>query len=231
VRVLDVLSRVRVVPVVVLDDAGDAPALADALLAGGLPIAEVTFRTPAAVAAIRLMARHDDLVVGAGTVTTAQHVDQARDAGARFVVSPGISRAVVRRCRELDLPVLPGTATATDIMTALDEGVSTVKFFPAGPSGGLGSIDALSGPFPHVRFVPTGGVNPDNAPAYLAHRAVLAVGGTWMVPRSAVTARDTGTVARLCRDAVALAAAGRPDRPHGPGHPEDSDHAERKGRP
>src|ERR687894_2382498 len=148
----------RLVPVVVLADAHRAEGLAEALVAGGLHVAEVTFRTPAAAAAIRRMAAHPDLVVGAGTVVRAEQVDQAADAGARFVVSPGLSRTVVARARERGLDVLPGVVTPSEVVAALDLGIDTMKFFPAAQYGGVATLKALAAPFPGVRFVPTGGV-------------------------------------------------------------------------
>ena len=144
--VLQALSAARIVPVVVLDDAADADALAGALVAGGLPVAEVTFRTAAAADSIRAMAARGDILVGAGTVLTVAQVDQAVAAGARFVVSPGLSRAVVERCAEHGVLALPGAVTATEVQAALELGVSTVKFFPAGTCGGPAAIKALAGP-------------------------------------------------------------------------------------
>ena len=146
--VLSVLSASRLVPVVVLDDAWVASSLAGALVAGGLPIAEVTFRTAAAQDAIRAMVDRGDILVGAGTVLNATQVDQAVAAGARYVVSPGLSRAVVERCQELSVLALPGAVTATEIQAALELGLTTVKFFPAGTSGGAAAIAALAAPFP-----------------------------------------------------------------------------------
>jgi 2-dehydro-3-deoxyphosphogluconate aldolase/(4S)-4-hydroxy-2-oxoglutarate aldolase len=179
--VLDILGPHRVVPVVVLDDAARAADLGDALKVGGLPVAEVTFRGPQASQVLRTLAERGDLVVGAGTVVTAAQVDEARDAGASFVVSPGLSAAVVRRCQEFGLAVLPGVCTPTEIIAALDLDVDVVKFFPAEPSGGLGMVGAFAAAFPRVRFVPTGGISVESAPAYLSHPAVAAIGGTWMV--------------------------------------------------
>ena len=178
---LAVLRGHRVVPVVVLDDPDRADALGEALVRGGLPVAEATFRTPAAAEVLRRLAAHPDLVVGAGTVLTAEQVDQAREAGAQFVVSPGLSADVVRRCQELDLPVIPGISTATEVMQALALGLDTVKFFPAEANGGLPALKALAAAFPQVRFVPTGGITADSAPTYLAHPAVAAIGASWMV--------------------------------------------------
>jgi len=203
--VLPALRAARLVPVVVLDDAADADALAGALVAGGLPVAEVTFRTAAAQESIRAMTARGDILVGAGTVLTVAQVDQAVAAGARFVVSPGLSRAVVERCHEIGVLALPGAVTATEVQAALELGVSTVKFFPAGTSGGPAAIKALAAPFANVRFVPTGGVGPKNLGEYLTLSAVAAVGGSWMVPRARVKAGDFAGIQQLTADAVALA--------------------------
>ena len=162
----------RLVPVVVLADAHRAEGLAEALVAGGLRVAEVTFRTPAAAEAIRRMAEHPDLVVGAGTVVRAEQVDQAADAGARFVVSPGLSRTVVARARERGLDVLPGVVTPSELIAALDLGIDTVKFFPAAQYGGVATLRALASPIPDVRVVLTGGISPGDLPDYLALRNV-----------------------------------------------------------
>ncbi|PKQ31944.1 MAG: keto-deoxy-phosphogluconate aldolase [Actinobacteria bacterium HGW-Actinobacteria-2] len=205
----DVLAPLvrRIVPVVVLDEVEAADPLAAALVAGGLPVAEVTFRTPAAADAIRVMAERGDIMVGAGTVLSARQVDDAVAAGASFVVSPGFSAAVVDRCAELGVPVLPGAVTATEIQAALEAGLSVVKFFPAATSGGPAAIRALAAPFPGLRFVPTGGVAADNLADYLAIPAVVAVGGSWMVARSLISAGAFVEVSRLAREAVELAAA------------------------
>jgi len=205
---LDRLAAYRLVPVVVLDDAADAVPLGDALTAGGLPVAEVTFRTAAAADAIRALTDRGDVLVGAGTVLTPAQVDAAVAAGARFVVSPGTSRAVVERCAEHGVPALPGVATATEVMAALELGMTTLKFFPAGTSGGARAVAALAAPFGGVRFVPTGGVTAANLADYLALPSVCAVGGSWMVPRDRIRARDVDTVRDLTREAVALAASG-----------------------
>lgn len=204
--VLDELALRRIVPVVVLDDAASALPLAEALVAGGLPVAEVTLRTPAALDAIAAMAARDDLLVGAGTVLTAAQVDQAVDAGARFVVSPGTSRPVVERARERGVAVLPGAVTATEIQAALELGIDTVKFFPAGTSGGAAAIKALAAPFGGVKFVPTGGVSASNLDEYLSIPSVVAVGGSWMVPQAAIREGDFDTVRRLTAEAMAAVA-------------------------
>lgn len=203
-NILLALSAARLVPVVVLDDAADADGLAGALVAGGLPVAEVTFRTAAAPDSIRAMAARGDILVGAGTVLTVAQVDQAVAAGASFVVSPGLSRAVVERCGEHGVLALPGAVTATEVQAALELGLSTVKFFPAATCGGAAAIKALAAPFGGVRFVPTGGVGPNNLAEYLAIPAVAAVGGSWMVPRDLVTAGDFTGIQALTAEAVAL---------------------------
>ena len=201
--VFEKLVSHRIVPVVVLDDARDANPLADALVAGGLPVAEVTFRTAAAAAAIAALAARDDILVGAGTVLTPAQVDEAVAAGARYIVSPGTSRAVVERALEHGLDVLPGAVTATEIQSALELGLDVVKFFPAGTSGGPAAIKALAAPFGKVRFVPTGGVSLENLNDYLSIPAVAAVGGSWMVPAKAIRAGDFDLVRQLTADAVA----------------------------
>lgn len=202
---LTALRTARLIPVVVLDDAAHAERLAGALVAGGLPVAEVTFRTPAAADAIRAMTDRGDILVGAGTVLTPEQVDQAKAAGASYVVSPGLSRAVVERCQEHGLLALPGAVTATEVQAALELGLSTVKFFPAGTSGGAAAIAALAAPFGGLGFVPTGGVGPKNVRDYLSITSVVAVGGSWMVPRDLVRAGDFAGITKLTADAVALA--------------------------
>jgi 2-dehydro-3-deoxyphosphogluconate aldolase/(4S)-4-hydroxy-2-oxoglutarate aldolase len=198
------LRNARLIPVVVLDDARDAAPLAGALVAGGLPVAEITFRTAAAGDSIRAMADRGDILLGAGTVLTPAQVDEAVAAGASYVVSPGLSRAVVERCGEHGILALPGAVTATEVQAALEMGLTTVKFFPAGTSGGAPAIAALAAPFGGVRFIPTGGIGPANLHEYLAIDAVAAVGGSWMVPRDQIRAGDFEAIRRLTTDAVAL---------------------------
>lgn len=206
VDVLSAPSAARLLPVVVLDDASAADALAGALVDGGLPVAEVTFRTAAAQDSIRAIAERGDVLVGAGTVVSVAQVDQAVAAGVRFVVSPGLSRAVVERCQELGMVAVPGVVTATEIQAALELGLTIVKFFPAGTSGGAAAIAALAAPFGGIRFVPTGGVGPANLHEYLALPSVAAVGGSWMVPRDRIASGDFAGITRLTAAAVALAA-------------------------
>ncbi len=202
--VLDRLAGIRVVPVVVIDDPTRADDLADALVAGGLPCAEITFRTPGGEAALRAIASRQDILVGAGTVLTSEQVDRAVDAGARFVVSPGFGIDVVTRAQELGVAVLPGVATATELQAAVRAGLNAVKFFPAAQSGGLGMLSALSAPFPDVRFMPSGGIRLAGVAGYLAHPSVFAVGGSWMVPRERIAVGDFETVRRLAAETARL---------------------------
>jgi 2-dehydro-3-deoxyphosphogluconate aldolase/(4S)-4-hydroxy-2-oxoglutarate aldolase len=201
----DALNR-RILPVVVLTSHIAADRLGDALVAGGLPVAEVTFRTPAALSALRALAGRSDMLVGAGTVLTAAQVDAAVQAGARFVVSPGLSAPLVQRCHHLGVPAIPGIATATELIAALDLGVDLVKFFPAEASGGVAAIRALAAPFPSVRFVPTGGIGPRQLPAYLAEPSVAAVGGSWMVAPELIASGNYAEMTRLAHAAVSAAA-------------------------
>ncbi|GAA1717561.1 bifunctional 4-hydroxy-2-oxoglutarate aldolase/2-dehydro-3-deoxy-phosphogluconate aldolase [Isoptericola hypogeus] len=205
--VVAALGAHRLVPVVVVDGAEQGARLADALVAGGLPVAEITLRTAGGIDAIRAVAStQPDVVVGAGTVTTVAQVDAVVDAGARYIVSPGLSASVVRRAQEHGVPILPGVATPSEIMAALDLGIDVVKLFPASVVGGPAAIKAFSAPFPGLRFVPTGGVSAANLGDYLGLAPVLAVGGSWMVEKSLVAAGDWAEVTRRTAEAVALAA-------------------------
>ena len=195
----------RVVPVVVLEELDTAVPVAAALAAGGLPVAEVTFRTAIAAEAIGLVADGTDVVVGAGTVVRPEQVDEAVDAGARFIVTPGLSLRVIERCRELDVLVIPGVATATEVIAALDQGLELLKLFPAEAAGGVALLRALRGPFPDVRFVPTGGISAANAASYLALPSVAAVGGSWMVTPELIAAGDFAGITHLAREAAAIA--------------------------
>lgn len=204
--VLHALLSSRVIPVVVLEELETAVPVAAALAAGGLPVAEVTFRTAVAADAIGLIAAESEILVGAGTVVRPEQVDEAVEAGARFVVTPGVSLRVIERCRELDVLVIPGVATATEVIAALDQGLELLKLFPAEAAGGIPLLQALRGPFPAVRFVPTGGVGAANVAAYLALPSVAAVGGSWMVAPDRIAARDFAAITRLSREAFTLAA-------------------------
>lgn len=200
----------RLIPVVVLEHAADAAPLARALVDGGLPVAEITLRSDAAVDAIRavgdagLTEGPDPILLGAGTVLTPAQVDAAVAAGASFIVSPGFSRPVVERCREHGVTVVAGAATATEVQASLDMGLDIVKFFPAATSGGPDAINALSAPFPHVGFIPTGGVGPHNVADYLRLPSVPAVGGSWMVPGDLIREGAMDQVRQRAADAVAL---------------------------
>jgi 2-dehydro-3-deoxyphosphogluconate aldolase/(4S)-4-hydroxy-2-oxoglutarate aldolase len=200
--VADRIAEVGLLPVIVIDDPAHAAPLAEALVESGLHTAEVTFRTPHALDALEVLAGHPELLVGAGTVRSAEQVRCARDAGARFVVSPGFSAPVVEACRLGRMPVFPGVSSATDIHRATEAGLDVLKFFPAEASGGVEAIAALAAPFPEVRFVPTGGIGPHNVEDYLRHAAVCAAGGSWMVPGEAMRAGDWNTVTGLCRRAI-----------------------------
>jgi 2-dehydro-3-deoxyphosphogluconate aldolase/(4S)-4-hydroxy-2-oxoglutarate aldolase len=200
------LGTWRLVPVVVIESVTLVPRLADALVQGGLPCVEVTLRTPEALDAVHSFAERTSLLTGAGSVRTAEQVDQAVEAGARFIVSPGLSDGVIDRCRELDVPLLPGVATATEVMRALDAGLDVVKLFPAGVLGGPAGVRSLAAPFPTMRFVPTGGIGPAELADYLRIPAVLAVGGSWMVAPELLRKGRFDEIARLTREAVVVAA-------------------------
>ena len=198
--------RPRVLPVATVSDVALAAPLAEALAAGGATAIEVTFRTEAAPRVVAALA-DSKLVVGAGTIRTVAQVDEALAAGAQFIVSPALDDAVVGRCLDAGVPVLPGIATATELSRALALGVQTVKVFPAEPLGGAALIAALAAPFPEARFVPTGGLGAHNAAEYLRLAAVLAIGGSWMVASSLLETGDWNAVTQLTADAIGLAAA------------------------
>jgi len=197
----------RIIPVVIIEDYQCAIQLRSALMSGGLHCAEITCRTSAAIDAIAAMADDPDFIVGAGTVTTVDQVEQVVRAGARFVVSPGLSDSVVRACADAGVACVPGTVTATEVMRAVELGVTTVKFFPAEVNGGLAAITALGGPFPGVRFVPTGGIRLSGLGTYLASPAVAAVGGTWLTPIEAQRTGDFASIERLAAEAVSVSEA------------------------
>jgi 2-dehydro-3-deoxyphosphogluconate aldolase/(4S)-4-hydroxy-2-oxoglutarate aldolase len=198
------LAGHRIVPVLVIDDAGFAVDAAAALAAGGIGCVEITLRTPAALAAITAVADAGTTLVGVGTVTTPDDVARAADAGARFVITPGVDRDAIDACLERGLDILPGAATATDVMAVLRSGLGAVKLFPADLLGGVDMISALAGPFPDVAFVPSGGVSPLNLAAYLGHPNVPAVSGSWMASRQLLASRDVATIERLSREATDL---------------------------
>jgi 2-dehydro-3-deoxyphosphogluconate aldolase/(4S)-4-hydroxy-2-oxoglutarate aldolase len=192
--VLAFLAATGVVPVVVIDDPSKSEALAQALTEGGLPTAEITLRTPAALEAIRALADVPGFAVGAGTVVDPSQVAKALEAGATYLVSPGFSLAVSRECATLGAPLIPGVATPTELMAALDAGHQMVKFFPAGAAGGVAMLKALAAPFPSARFMPTGGISLASLADYLVVPAVAAVGGTWIASRDAIATADFAAV-------------------------------------
>ncbi len=201
--VLERIGELGIVPVVKLGDPGEALGLGKALLAADLPVAEVTFRTPAAEESIRVLASQvPELLVGAGTVLSTEQADRAIGAGARFIVAPGLNPRVVEHCLGRGVTVIPGVDSATQIETALEMGLAALKFFPAEASGGVEKIKALSAPFADVRFVPTGGITPSNMSGYLDLPQVLAVGGSWMVKQELLASGSFAEVTRLAREAV-----------------------------
>ena len=198
------IQAIGVVPVVVLDRVEDAVPLADALVAGGLPAAEVTFRTPVAAACIRAMRdAHPDMCIGSGTVLTSEDVDRTVEAGGEFVVSPGFDADVVQRCLDLDVPVLPAAVTPTEVMAIRRMGLTVSKFFPAKSFGGLTTIKDLAAPFVGHRFMPTGGVSQANLEEFLSNPSIIACGGTWMVKADLVHDGRFDEVERLSAEAAA----------------------------
>lgn len=203
--VLEQIQKIGIVPVVVLDDAKDAEPLAKALCEGGLPCAEVTFRTEAAEECIRIMSeKFPQMLVGAGTVLTTEQVDRAVAAGAKFIVSPGLNPRIVKYCVEKGILITPGCANASDIEQALENGLEVVKFFPAEPAGGLNMIKALAAPYVGVKFMPTGGINAKNVREYLAYDRIIACGGSWMVKNDLVKAGDFAKITEMTKEAVQI---------------------------
>ena len=205
-KVLDRLHGCGVVPVVVLDDAKDAVATAKALLAGGVDVMEITFRTAAAADSIKAVAENcRDMLVGAGTVITLEQCKQAVECGAKFIVSPGFDEEVVRWCVENGIAVTPGCVTPSEIMAAMKLGLTVVKFFPAGVYGGLSAMKALSGPFGGIKFIPTGGVNGQNIGEFIAAPFIHAVGGSWVCPKADIAAGNFEKITELCKQARSAA--------------------------
>ena len=202
-NVEQVMTLAPVIPVLVIHDVAHARPIAEALVAGGLPALEVTLRTPAALDVIREMAKVEGAVVGAGTVLNPDDLKASLDAGARFIVSPGLTEPLVRAALDAGVPILPGTANASDIMRGLDMGLTHFKFFPATTNGGVPALKAISAPLYKARFCPTGGVTEATAPDWLALDAVLCVGGSWIVPAGAP---DVAEIERRARAAAALRA-------------------------
>ena len=203
--VLEQLSKFGVVPVVVLNDVKDAEPLAKALCQGGLPCAEVTFRTDAAEESIRIMTeKYPEMLVGAGTVLTTEQVDRAVNAGAKFIVSPGLNPTVVKYCVDKGIPVTPGTSNPSDVEMAISLGLDVVKFFPAEAAGGINMIKAMAAPYTQMKFMPTGGINAKNINSYLAFDKILACGGSWMVKGDMIKAGEFDKIKDMTAEAVSL---------------------------
>lgn len=203
--IFDKLGEVGIVPVIALDDAKDAIPLGEALQKGGLPCAEITFRTAAAEEAIRLMTKaFPDMMIGAGTVLTTEQVDRAVAAGAQFIVAPGCNPRIVRYCVERNIPMAPGVATASEIEQALECGVKKMKFFPAEANGGLPMIKALAAPYVGVTFMPTGGLNKDNVKEYLSYDRIFACGGTWMVKKNLISEGRFDEIEQMAKEAAEI---------------------------
>ena len=199
-----------VVPVVVLDDAEDAAPLAEALVKGGIPCAEVTFRTEAAEESIRIMSeKYPEMLVGAGTVLTTAQVDRAVAAGAKFIVSPGFDPEIVDYCMEKNIPVFPGCVSPSEVAQAVKRGLKVVKFFPAEQAGGLAMLKAMAAPYTMLKFMPTGGINTKNLKEYLGFSKILCCGGSWMVKGDMIKNKEFDKITEMTREATELAAAAR----------------------
>lgn len=202
-EILKEISQMGIVPVIALDDAKDAKPLAQSLCEGGLPCAEVTFRTAAAEESIRIMAQEfPEMLVGAGTVLTTEQVDRAVAAGAKFIVSPGLNPKVVKYCVDKNIPITPGTSSPTDIEQAIELGLEVVKFFPAEASGGLAKIKAMAAPYVNMKFMPTGGINAKNLIDYLNFPKIIACGGSWMVSNDMIAAGEFEKIRDMTKEAV-----------------------------
>jgi Entner-Doudoroff aldolase len=202
---LEQIKQYGIVPVIVLEDAQAARPLAKALCEGGLPLAEITFRTRAAAEAIHIMtSEFPEMLIGAGTVLNAKQVDEATEAGASFIVSPGLNPRTVSYCVSKGIMILPGCSNPSDIELAIENGLEAVKFFPAKEAGGLPMIKAMSAPYGDIRFMPTGGINPSNIEEYLSFPKIFACGGSWMVKNELIQQGDFDTITRLTKEAVAI---------------------------
>jgi 2-dehydro-3-deoxyphosphogluconate aldolase / (4S)-4-hydroxy-2-oxoglutarate aldolase len=203
-RVDEILQQAPVVPVLAVADLDDAIPLAQALVAAGLPVLEITLRTPVALQVIRRMRDVPGAIVGAGTVLTSEDLAAVQAAGAAFAISPGGTNALYAAARDADIPLMPGIATASELMRGLEHGYKRFKFFPAESSGGVAALKGFAGPFAQVKFCPTGGIDAAKAPSYLALPNVITVGGSWMVPNDALAAKDWQQIGALAKAAAAL---------------------------
>jgi 2-dehydro-3-deoxyphosphogluconate aldolase/(4S)-4-hydroxy-2-oxoglutarate aldolase len=203
---IHLINEKRIVPVVAINDSSKAADLASALVAGGLPIAEITLRTPASLDAIKIAANNKDLLVGVGSLRNAEDLKRAHDAGAKFAVSAGFSPSVAVEAARLGFPYFPGVATPTEMLQAINEGITTLKFFPAETLGGVNALKAMTAPFPGISFMPTGGISASNAKDYLALASVVAVGGSWMVASKLIDDGDFESIITLTKEAVEVCA-------------------------
>ena len=203
-QILEQFEKMRVVPVVAIQNADDSSQLAETLIEGGLPCAEITFRTAAAVDSMRIMAKRGDILVGAGTVLKVDQVKAAVDVGAQFMVSPGFNAKVVAYCVENNITVTPGICTPSDIEAALDFGLEVLKFFPAEAFGGLKTLKAMSGPYGSVKYIPTGGISPNNLVDYLQFPKTLACGGTWVAKSNLIAEGKFDQILNNAKEAVEL---------------------------
>lgn len=202
-KVIEELGLIGIVPVIALDDAKDAEPLAKALIEGGLPCAEVTFRTAAAEESIKIMSsKFPEMIVGAGTVLTTEQADRAVAAGAKFIVSPGLNPKVVKHCLDKGYPIVPGTSNPSDVEVAIELGLDVVKFFPAEAAGGLNMIKSMAAPYTQMKFMPTGGINASNLKSYLDFGKIVCCGGSWMVKKDLIAAGDFEAIKKLTREAV-----------------------------
>jgi len=198
--ILNSLGQCGIVPVIKINDEKNAVPLAKAIFSGGVSFAEVTFRTPCAANAIKLMSKNaPQLIVGAGTILNKRQAEQAIEAGAKFIVSPGFDSETVRYCKSVNMPIFPGCVTPTEIMAVISEGLSVVKFFPADLYGGLAGIKALSAPFANIRFIPTGGVSLDNLSEFISFNKIIACGGSFITPEKLIDAGDFSAIEELCK--------------------------------
>ena len=204
-KIIEQIGAMGVVPVVAIENASDAGRLGEALIEGGLPCAEITFRTAAAASAIRIICEtHPGMLVGAGTVLTKAHAEVAVDAGASFVVTPGFDGDLVDWCLDQSIPVIPGVMTPTDINAAINRKLNVLKFFPAEAAGGIKTLKAISGPYGNIKFVPTGGITLNNLEDYLSFPTVLACGGSWLVKKALISSGEFDTIKSLVREVVQL---------------------------
>jgi len=203
---IELIKSLRIVPVVAISDASKAEGLANALVVAGLPIAEITLRTPASLEALKIAANNKDLHVGVGSLRNGEDLKKAIDVGAKFAVSAGFSPSVAAEANKQGIPYFPGVSTPTEMLQAINEGITTLKFFPAETLGGVNALKAMSAPFPGISFMPTGGITAANAQQYLELPAVVAVGGSWMVAQKLIDAGDFDEIISLTKEAIKVCA-------------------------